>query len=94
MPRAVPRWGGGAVVVCYLGNVQAAFLTSPREDKTPYPTLKGFNFIDDYVLPCTINRDSWYLFLFCGAIFTEWWWWLWFFWRTFYFRYATGYCKF
>jgi hypothetical protein len=43
------RWGGGAVVVRYLGNVQAAFLTSPREDKTPYPTVKGFNFIDDYV---------------------------------------------
>ena len=43
------RWGGGAVVVRYLGNVQAAFLTLPREDKTPYPTVSGFNVIDQFV---------------------------------------------
>jgi hypothetical protein len=44
------RWGGGAVVVRYLGEVKAAFLTLPREDKTPYPAVQGFNFIDDFVL--------------------------------------------
>ncbi|MDX1934660.1 MAG: DUF1549 domain-containing protein [Capsulimonadales bacterium] len=44
------RWGGGAVVVRYLGTVEAAFLTSPRVDKTPYPPVRGNNYIDELVL--------------------------------------------
>ena len=43
------RWGGAAVVVRYLGVVQAAFLTLPREDKTPYPKVAGANFVDTLV---------------------------------------------
>lgn len=43
------RWGGGAVVVRYLGVVQAAFLTLPRVDKTPYPKQAANNFIDEIV---------------------------------------------
>jgi hypothetical protein len=43
------RWGGGSVVVRYLGTVAAAFLTLAREDKAPYPRVVGYNFIDQYV---------------------------------------------
>jgi hypothetical protein len=44
------RWGGGAVTVRYLGTVAATFLTLAREDKTPYPKVAGYNFIDALVL--------------------------------------------
>jgi hypothetical protein len=44
------RWGGGAVIVRYLGTVRAAFLTLAREDKAPYPKVAGYNFVDEYVL--------------------------------------------
>lgn len=44
------RWGGTAVIVRYLGTVQASFLTLPRADKMPYPKTARNNFVDDYVL--------------------------------------------
>ncbi len=43
------RWGGTAVVVRYLGTVQASFLTLPRADKAPYPKVTASNFVDEYV---------------------------------------------
>lgn len=43
------RWGGGAVVVRYLGTVTASFLTLSREDKTTYPKLATSNYIDELV---------------------------------------------
>ena len=43
------RWGGTAVVVRYLGTVQATFLSLPRADKKPYPKVTRNNFVDDYV---------------------------------------------
>ncbi|GAB4458732.1 MAG: DUF1549 and DUF1553 domain-containing protein [Armatimonadaceae bacterium] len=43
------RWGGTAVVVRYLGTVSAGFLTLSREDKTPYPKVAGYNYIDELV---------------------------------------------
>lgn len=43
------RWGGGAVVVRYLGTVAASFLTLSREDKAPYPKVAGYNYIDELV---------------------------------------------
>ena len=51
------RWGGTGVVVRYLGNVQAAFFTLPREnkgenkggDRAKYPSLTPTNYIDDLV---------------------------------------------
>ncbi len=43
------RWGGGAVVVRYLGVVDAAFLTLPRADKAAYPKQTANNFIDAIV---------------------------------------------
>jgi hypothetical protein len=43
------RWGGTAVVVRYLGTVQAATLTLPRAGQEPYPTLTASNRIDTLV---------------------------------------------
>lgn len=43
------RWGGAAVIVRYLGNIQSASISLPREDKAPYPKLATANFIDQYV---------------------------------------------
>lgn len=43
------RWGGGAVVVRYLGTVEASFLTLAREDKAPYPKIDANNLVDEYV---------------------------------------------
>lgn len=43
------RWGGTAVVVRYLGAVQASFLTLPRDDKKPYPRVTASNFVDTLV---------------------------------------------
>lgn len=43
------RWGGTAVIVRYLGTVQASFLTLPREDKKPYPKVTRFNVVDEFV---------------------------------------------
>ncbi|MBC8138688.1 MAG: DUF1549 domain-containing protein, partial [Fibrella sp.] len=43
------RWGGTAIIVRYLGTVEAAFLTLPRADSKPYPAIAGNNFIDGYV---------------------------------------------
>ena len=44
------RWGGTAIIVRYLGDVQAAFMTLPRADKAPYPKVASANFVDDLVL--------------------------------------------
>lgn len=43
------RWGGAAVIVRYLGNIQSVAMTLPREDKAPYPKLASANLIDDLV---------------------------------------------
>ncbi|MBC8140071.1 MAG: DUF1549 domain-containing protein [Armatimonadetes bacterium] len=43
------RWGGTAIIVRYLGTVQAAFLTLPRADAKPYPAQTANNFVDEYV---------------------------------------------
>lgn len=43
------RWGGSAIIVRYLGTVEAAFLTLPRADTKPYPAIAGNNFIDGFV---------------------------------------------
>ena len=43
------RWGGTAVIVRYLGEVQAAFLTLPRDGSAPYPTVAANNFVDEHV---------------------------------------------
>jgi hypothetical protein len=43
------RWGGAAVTVRYLGDVKSASVVLPRADKTPYPKVRGSNFIDEYV---------------------------------------------
>ncbi len=44
------RWGGSAIIVRYLGTVQAAFLTLPRADAAPYAPVASNNFVDDFVL--------------------------------------------
>ncbi|MCW3052582.1 MAG: Translation initiation factor 2 [Chthonomonadales bacterium] len=43
------RWGGGAVVVRYLGVVSACFVTLPQTGKGPYPNVSTNNIIDKYV---------------------------------------------
>lgn len=43
------RWGGAAVVVRYLGDVQAVNLSLPREDKTPLPKVAPANVVDEFV---------------------------------------------
>ncbi len=43
------RWGGGAVIVRYLGTVSACFVTLPQARKGPYPTVPTNNTIDRYV---------------------------------------------
>jgi hypothetical protein len=61
------RWGGTAIVVRYLGVVTPGFLTLSREDKTPYPKLAGYNYIDTLVqknlkkmnvVPSRLTTDS------------------------------------
>ncbi len=61
------RWGGGAVVVRYLGTVAASFLTLSREDKTAYPKMAAYNYIDELVqknlkkmnvVPSRLTTDS------------------------------------
>jgi hypothetical protein len=43
------RWGGGAVVVRYLGTVAACFVTLPQARKGPYPAVPANNVIDKLV---------------------------------------------
>jgi len=43
------RWGGGAVVVRYLGVVSASFVTLPQTGKGSYPNVPTNNIIDKYV---------------------------------------------
>lgn len=44
------RWGGGAVLARYLGNIGAAFVTLPQARKGPYPNVPATNVIDRLVL--------------------------------------------
>jgi hypothetical protein len=43
------RWGGGAVIVRYLGTVAACFVTLPQIRKGSYPDVSPGNVIDKYV---------------------------------------------
>jgi len=43
------RWGGGAVLGRYLGNVVAAFVVLPQARTGAYPTYKPANVVDDLV---------------------------------------------
>ena len=43
------RWGGAAVIVRFLGDVQAVNLSLPRESKTPLPKVAPANIVDEYV---------------------------------------------
>lgn len=64
------RWGGGAVVVRYLGTVAACFVTLPQLRKGPYPVVPANNVIDKYVfdnlkqlnvVPSSLSADSEFL---------------------------------
>lgn len=64
------RWGGGAVLGRYLGNVHAAFLTLPQARKGPYPVVPTVNVIDRYVfdnlrrlnvIPSALSTDQEFL---------------------------------
>jgi hypothetical protein len=64
------RWGGGAVVVRYLGIVSACFVTLPQTRKGLYPNVPTNNVIDKYVfdnlkqlnvVPSNLSDDSEFL---------------------------------
>jgi hypothetical protein len=43
------RWGGGAIMGRYLGNIAASFFTLPQARKGAYPTVAENNVIDRFV---------------------------------------------
>lgn len=64
------RWGGGAVVVRYLGTVSACFVTLPQTRKGPYPDVPTTNVVDKYVfdnlkrlnvVPSALSEDTEFL---------------------------------
>ncbi len=64
------RWGGGAVVVRYLGTVAACFVTLPQVRKGAYPETPNNNIVDKYVfdnlkqlnvVPSSLSDDTEFL---------------------------------
>ncbi len=64
------RWGGGAILARYLGNISASFVTLPQDRKGAYPPVDTSNMIDKYVfenlkalnvLPSAVSNDAEFL---------------------------------